>query len=88
MVPPTVRMPASADLSSFRRAVFDEAAEAVAEAEDFHAVKAERGFADAANGRVEAGAVAAGGEDADAFDFRHAANDLKPPEFFCRAEVC
>ena len=51
--------------------VFDEAAEAVAEADDLHAVKAERGFADAADGGVQAGAVAAGGQDADAFGFGH-----------------
>ena len=51
--------------------VFDEAAKAVAKADDFHAVKAERGFADAADGGVQAGAVAARGQDADAFGFGH-----------------
>ncbi len=50
-------------------AVFDEAAKTVAKADDLHAVKAETGFADATNGGVQAGAVAASGEDADAFDF-------------------
>ena len=51
--------------------VFDDAAETVAEADDFHAVKAEGGFADAANGGVQTGAVAARRQDADAFRLRH-----------------
>jgi hypothetical protein len=67
MVPPTVRMPASVDLSSFSRRSVHQAAEAVAKADDLHAVKTERGFADAANGGVQAGAVAARRQDADAF---------------------
>jgi hypothetical protein len=51
--------------------VLDEAAKAVAEAENFHAVKTERGLADAADGGVESGAVAARRQDADAFCFCH-----------------
>ena len=46
--------------------VFDQAAEAIAKADDLHAVIAQAGLADAADGSVKAGAVATGGEDADA----------------------
>ena len=49
---------------------------AVAEAEDFHAVTAERGLANTANGGVETGRVAARRDDADASDFFHALFDL------------
>jgi hypothetical protein len=51
--------------------VFHEPAKAVAEADDLHAVKTERGFADAANGGVQSGAVAARRQNADAFGFFH-----------------
>ena len=72
----------------FHSAVFHEAAKAVAKADEFHAVVGQAGFADATDGGVEAGAVAASGEDSGAFDFfAHAVNDLKPPIFFCRAKV-
>src|SRR5580698_2100442 len=70
--------------------VFHEAPETVAKADDFHAIEAKARFANATNGSVEAGAVSAGSENADAFDFRyfgHAASELKPPGKFCRAEV-
>jgi hypothetical protein len=46
-------------------AVHHEAAKALAKAVDAHAIFAGGGLADAADGRIEAGAVAAGGEDAD-----------------------
>jgi len=59
-------------------AVVHEAAKAVAEADEFHAVIADGGFADTADGGVKAGAVAARREDADAFDFfAHAGNYLR-----------
>jgi hypothetical protein len=51
--------------------VRDQAAETVAKTDDLHAVKAEGGFADAADGGIQTGAVAAGGQDADAFGFGH-----------------
>ena len=46
-------------LVQFEPPLFHQAAEAVAEAEDLHSVKTERGFADAADGGVQAGSVAA-----------------------------
>lgn len=52
-------------------AVFGEAEVAVAEADDVPSEIADGGFADGADGGVETGAVAAGGEDADAFDGFH-----------------
>ena len=71
MVPPTVRMPDERGFVELQPPIFHQAAEAVAEADDFHAVKAERGFADAADGGVQAGAVAACRQDADAFRLCH-----------------
>ena len=69
-------------LVEFDPAVFDEATKAVAEADNLHAV-VQRGFADAANGCVETGAIAARSENADAFDFlSHAESYLKPPRKF------
>ena len=67
MVPPTVRMPESAAWSSGIGAVLHQAAKTVAEADHLHAENALGGLADAANGGVEAGAIAAGSEDADGF---------------------
>jgi len=48
-------------------AVFHQAAESVAKPDDLHVEGALGGLADAANGSVEAGAIAAGGENADVF---------------------
>jgi len=49
------------------KAVLGEAEKAVAEADHLPAVFADGGLADGADGGVEAGAVAARGQDADAF---------------------
>ena len=46
-------------LIQFEPPFFHKTAEAVAEAENLHAVETERGFADAADGGVQAGSVAA-----------------------------
>src|SRR5581483_5604980 len=54
----------------FEAAIFDDSAEAIAEPDDFHVVAQGR-FADAANGRVETGTVAARREDAESFGFSH-----------------
>jgi len=63
--------------------VFHEAAKAVAKADDFHPVITERRLADATDSGVESGAVAARGEDADAFRFfGHAVGYLKLPGEF------
>ena len=59
IVPPTVRMPASALESSVHGAVLGEAAEPVAEPDQLHPVVADGRLAEPADGRVEAGAVAA-----------------------------
>jgi len=51
--------------------VFDQAAKAVTETDYFHAVKTEHSFTDAANGRVQTGAVTACRQNADAFGLCH-----------------
>ena len=51
-----------------RRAVLDQTTKAVAIADHMHPVGADRGFADAADRGVQAGAVAARGQDADRLD--------------------
>src|SRR5690348_12094084 len=58
-------------------AVGDQAAEAVPEPDDLHAVKTERGFAHPPDGGVQAGAVAAGGQDADAFGLGHCLQHIR-----------
>jgi len=47
--------------------VFGEAAEAIAKADDLHAVAAESGFADATNGGVQSGTISACRDDTNAF---------------------
>src|ERR1039457_4934819 len=52
--------------------ILNQAAKAIAKSNDLHAVVAVRGLADTADGGIQAGAVATGGEDADALDLlRH-----------------
>ena len=60
-------------------AVLGEPAEAVPEPDELHAVMPDRRLAEAADGGVEAGAVAAGREDADAEGPGHAALPLGLP---------
>jgi hypothetical protein len=55
--------------------VFDEAAKALFDADDFDVKVAHRRLAHAANGRIESGAIAAGGEDADALRARRRHDD-------------
>ncbi len=67
MVPPTGEDAGQGAAFEAHGAVLHQAAEAVAKADDLHVVLIQRGLADAADGGVETGAVAAGGEDADVF---------------------
>ena len=64
-------MPASVFVSLSRSCFPRQAAKPVPEADDFHAVDPQRGFADAADGGVETRAVAARRENPDAFAPAH-----------------
>ena len=52
------------------RVIFDQAAKAFLDADDFDVEVAHRRLGDAADGRVESRAIAAAGQDADALGFR------------------
>src|SRR6516162_5234904 len=54
--------------------VQSQSAKSVAEGDDIHVVESKGSLADAANGCVKAGAVATGGEDANAFALAHKAS--------------
>ena len=56
--------------------VLDDAAKAVAEADNLHAIVAEGGFAHTTDGGVESRAVAARRENADAFGFCHVSRPI------------
>ena len=71
-----VRMPESCDAIQLDGAVLHEPAEAVAEADDLHAVGVDGRLGHAADGRVEPRAVAARGQDADRLGHSNPAMDV------------
>ncbi len=66
MVPPLVRIPDSAVLVEAEVSLLHQPAKPVPEPDDVHVVAADRRLADGADGGVQPGRVAAGGQDADA----------------------
>src|SRR5262245_1949736 len=55
--------------------VFGEPSKTIAEADNLHVFPVQHGLAHPTNGRVQTGAVTAGRNDADAFNFSHGTSD-------------